>query len=445
MTQAIRRLSDTLSDRNGFIYQHPPLADEYMSCIKCGLCLSSCPTFQETGQELESPRGRVQLIASVAKQMIPLDGKKFEHTLFSCLDCRACEVACPSGVPIGRLIEKGRSQIVARQRDNKEIGRATRLTEAALHQLIERPKRLQITAKLLHRLQRIGLFKLSRRLPIPEPFRMMSEALPEIPAQSYREERKNRKHLSQANRGPAASLFLGCVMDVLFASAHSATERVLIRHGFTMATVDEQGCCGALSVHAGDFEGARNLARKNIDQFLQANVEYVVTNAGGCGAALMEYPEWFQDDPIYRERAQQFAEKVRDAAQLLVDCGFNPPKNGTKQKITYQASCHLHNVMKVGAAPQQILRAIPGVEFVAMPDETRCCGSAGIYNLTHPKMAQALLDRKMEDVPLDAEIIATGNPGCWLQMMQGVSQRNRTTKVAHVMEILDRAYTFDDK
>jgi glycolate oxidase iron-sulfur subunit len=203
---------------------------------------------------------------------------------------------------------------------------------------------------------------------------------------------------------------------------------------------ENQGCCGALAIHAGERDLARAMARRNIDAFLEGSLDYVATNAGGCGAALLEYPEWLEDDAGYREKACLFADKVKDTAVILEREGYRPPGAGAKQVVTYQASCHLENVMKAGSAPTNILRSIPGVELRDMKDAARCCGSAGIYNLTHPEMAEALLQRKMADVPEGTETIVTGNPGCWLQLLHGAKTYRPGIRIRHLMELLDEAY-----
>lgn len=421
-----------------FPFIDPPRREQYQPCIKCGLCLDSCPTFQETGQELESPRGRVQLIAAVDRGVVPLSAPKVAATLFSCLDCRACEVACPSGVPIGSLIERGRGQVVAMQRAHRTsrgraaVGTTTRL---ALKHLLPKPKRLKQVGRLLAAAQRLGLIKSRARFLAPLGMRRMAEAMPLVPRT-----RESDTVFLDAAAKTRVGVFLGCIMDVLFADANQATIRVLQRNNLGPVVPAGQTCCGALAIHAGEREQARVQARQNIDAFVADDLDYVVTNAGGCGAALMEYPEWLAEDPQYREQAERFSQKVVDVAVLLEKEGWRAPSATFPEKVTYQASCHLSNVMKASAAPVRILKSIPGVEFQEMADSARCCGSAGIYNLTHPEMSEALLKRKMADVPDGIETIVTGNPGCWLQMLHGVDAYRPGIRVRHLVQVLDDAY-----
>lgn len=411
-----------------------PQAREFQSCIKCGLCLDSCPTFQETGRELESPRGRVQLIAAAARGDVPLVEGPLTRTMFSCLDCRACETACPSGVPIGTLIEKARAQIIER------YPAATPRWTYWVHAVIGHPQRLYWVREAVRISQHRRLWRLMAKFPVlPASVRQIAKTLRPLPDTTLR-----RMHpplaRSASNNSPRVQLFLGCVMDAIFADAHQATQRVLARHGCEVSVPNSQRCCGALAVHAGHRDEARRLARINIEQFLEDDADYVVTNAGGCGAALLEYPEWLRDDPQYFERARQFSNKVRDVLQVLEIVGFRPPTGNFPHTVTYQGSCHLHHVMKVGNMPERVLEAIPGLTYKAMPDAIRCCGSAGIYNLTHPEMADALLRQKMLDIPHGTEIIATGNPGCWLQLEQGVSRFGPSVKVMHLIQVLDKSY-----
>ena len=426
-----------------FPFADAPRQEEYNPCIRCGLCLESCPTFQQTGRELESPRGRVQLIAAVAEGVVPLASPRLAETLFTCLDCRACEVACPSGVPIGSLIEKGRAQVVAaeqskpRPRRGRSVNRATHW---AVRHVMPYPRRLRTLASLLGGMQRLRLLGTFSR-PLPIGMRRLASALPEpglrrVPA----------PQLAASGRGGLRTgVFLGCVMEVIFSDANAATVRVLTKNGAEVKVPQAQTCCGALAVHAGDRDQARALARQNIDAFLQAEVDVIATNAGGCGAALMEYAEWLAEDVNYRDRAREFSAQVRDVSVLLKEMNFRPPRSTPRpQVVTYQASCHLHNVMKAGSAPVDILKQIPGLEVREMADAARCCGSAGIYNLSHPIMAEALLRTKMADVPDGTETIATGNPGCWLQMLHGVKTYRPGVSVRHVVQILDEAYASEE-
>ncbi len=429
-----------MADLN-FPFVDPPRQDQFQSCIKCGLCLDSCPTFQETGRELESPRGRVQLIAAVARGVVPLQAPKVAQTLFSCLDCRACEVACPSGVPIGSLIERGRAQVVGWQAAHPDLHgerSVSTTTRWAVTYLLPNQRRLRRLGWVVARVQRLGLLSGPGRRLLPKAMRAMAQSLPPLSGK----ETSPPEHTSWSSPNPKkkVGVFLGCVMDVVFGDANQATIRVLDKNGLGPVVPQGQNCCGALAIHAGERETARKMARRNIDAFLAGDLDYIATNAGGCGAALMEYGEWLADDPQYREKAEIFSKKVKDVAQILETEGWQVPRSVMTEVVTYQASCHLSNVMKAGAAPVSILQSIPGVQYKPMADSARCCGSAGIYNLTHPKMAEALLRRKMDDVPDGVDTIVTGNPGCWLQLLHGVQAYHPGVQVRHLVQVLDDAY-----
>lgn len=425
-----------------------PLPEElYLRCVHCGMCVRNCPTFQETGLEMDSPRGRVQLLRGLGRGELAATQGLFQ-TIWNCLDCRACEAACPSGVRVGFLVEEARGQFFE---GGYRRSTGAFLLNLAMRFLFPYPGRLELAGRLLRFYQRSGLRTVVRRLGIlrlfPPAVREMERILPEIPARTARailaktNQNGERKECGpKAGNGRTAGLFLGCVMDVLFAGINLATARILERHGFRVAAPAGQCCCGALHLHNGSRELAKQLARRNIDAFLAAGVDYVVTNAGGCGAALLEYPELFAGDPVYANRAREFSRKVIDIAQLLEQTGFLPPRGSFPRRVAYQASCHLKNVMGVVDAPKRLLRQVPGLTLLEMSDEARCCGSAGIYNLTHPEMAEALLRRKMADLPPGTEVVATGNPGCLLQIMHGAEKYGPPVQVKHAVEILDEAY-----
>ena len=422
-----------------------------MRCVHCGMCVRNCPIFQETGLEMDSPRGRVQLLRGFSRGELAAAPGLF-RAAWDCLDCRACEAACPSGVRPGLLVEEMRGELFA---GGYRPGAWALLLNLALRFLFPYPRRLGVAGRLLRFYQRSGLRTAARRLGIlklfPPVVREMEQILPEAPAKTGRAILTRANSNGQRgkigagaaagnNNDRIAGLFLGCVMDILFAGVNLATASLLERHSFRVTAPAGQGCCGALHLHNGDRTGARKLARRNIDAFLAAGVDCVVTNAGGCGAALLEYPELLAGDPFYAKRAREFARKVVDIAQLLEQTGFVPPRGSFPRRVAYQASCHLKNVMGVNSAPKRLLRQVPGLTLLEMPDEARCCGSAGIYNLTYPEMAEALLRRKMADLPPGTEVIATGNPGCLLQLLHGAEKYGPPVRVKHVVEILEEAY-----
>jgi glycolate oxidase iron-sulfur subunit len=425
--------------QGAFWWPDAPDPEKYSVCVHCGFCLEVCPTYQQLADENHSPRGRVYLIKAAAEGELPLDDAVIDP-VFTCLDCRACETVCPSGVQVGALIEEARGQVHYAQ---PKRGAAGALERLFLRGIFPHPRRLRRVAKLMRFYQRSGLRTIARRSGalrlLPRHLREMEAVLPDVAAAGARESLPRLLPPRGTRKGTAA-LFTGCVMDVFFADVNEATARVLTRNGLEVRVPKEQICCGALHVHAGDREQARAMARHNIDVFLASGADYVVINAAGCGSALKEYPELFRDDPVYRERAKQFAAKVRDISEVLVEAGFEPPQAPVPRTVTYHDACHLCHAQKVRYQPRQLLKSIPGLNLVEMPDSDRCCGSAGIYNLTHPQMAGELLERKMDDVPQGVDAIVMGNPGCMLQIMVGVHRRRAGIEVLHTVELLDEAY-----
>ncbi|WP_083486247.1 (Fe-S)-binding protein [Alicyclobacillus ferrooxydans] len=428
-----------MSRQTAFPFDDAPEEDKYSVCVHCGFCLEVCPTYQELGDENHSPRGRVLLIREAAQGQLPLDASVVDP-VFTCLDCRACETVCPSGVQVGSLIETARGQAHIA---NPPVGRAGRLERLFLRGIFPHPERLRRVARLIRFYQRSGLQGIVRKTGalrlLPEAAREMEAVVPKISEKSALEALPERLPAIGAKKGVGA-LFTGCVMDVFFSDINQATARVAVRNGLDVVVPKTQVCCGALQIHAGDREQARKMARHNIDVFLQSGADYVIINAAGCGSALKEYPDLFRDDPVYLERATTFSGRVRDISELLVEVGFEAPEGSVERTVTYHDACHLCHAQKVRSQPRQLLRSIPGLKLVDLPDSERCCGSAGIYNLTHPDMAMALLERKMDDIPDNADAVVMGNPGCMMQIRLGVHKRGRQLDVLHTVELLDAAY-----
>ena len=427
----------------GFDFADAPQPEQYGVCVHCGLCLDACPTYQELGVENQSPRGRVYLIRAVAEGAMPLD-MSLSDPVFRCLDCRACESVCPSGVPVGALIEEARGQVV---KTLPERGAGAMLRRFVLRGLFPYPRRLARIGSMLRMYQRSGIRSLAHRLGLlqilPQHLRDMERALPAVPKPS-RERLPDLLPAKGARRG-RVGVFLGCVADTVFAGTNEATARVLARNGFDVLMPPAQSCCGALHVHAGDRDTAKRLARRNIDAFLAAGVEAVVVNAAGCGAAMKEYGEWLCADPVYGEQATRFADLVKDVSEFLVGQGFSAPATGFSQRVTYHEACHLCHAQKIRSQPRAVLQSIPNLSLVEMDESDRCCGAAGIYNLTYPEMASRLLERKMANVPAGIATIATANPGCMLQLMVGAERTGRDIKVRHVVDLLDEAYAAEEQ
>ena len=429
--------------KSNFLWEDPPHEDKFSACVHCGMCLESCPTYLQTGHEHQSPRGRVHLIKSVAMGKMEIN-EGFENPIFTCLDCRACETACPSGVQVGTLIEEARGQI---RQAMPLTGWKASVSKFFLRDIFPHPSRLHMLGSGLKFYQRSGLQTFVRKTGLtkvlPQHLQEMEAIMPQV------QEPVMKKYPevipAEGETKQRVALLTGCVMDVMFGDINESTVRVLTRNGYEVVVPREQRCCGALHVHAGDREEGKRLARQNIDAFLASGVDKVVTNAAGCGCALKEYPELLHSDEEYREKAEQFAAKVEDVSKFLVDEGYQLPKGHLDTRITYHDACHLAHGQGIRFEPRQLLKDIPGVQLVEMPDSDRCCGSAGIYNITNPDMAGKVLKEKMGMVPDEVEMISMGNPGCMLQMTMGTLRHDRNEKIVHTVQLLDWAYQKEDE
>ena len=409
-------------------------------CVHCGLCLASCPTFSELGTEMDSPRGRIFLIKSLAEGRIGLSESSVEH-LSLCLDCRACETVCPAGVPYGRLIEAAKAEI-ERARPGGLVRRAFRWANFGL--LLGHPRVLAAAAGGLRFYQASGLQGLVRRTGLvrmlPGTLPAWEALLPMMPAASERVPLAVLTRAQGARRGRVAML-TGCVQAVAFGAHNRATARVLARNGWDVVAPPEQGCCGALNAHGGDHERAVEMARRTIEVFERADVEAIVVNTSGCGAHMKGYGELLAGDPAYAERARRVAGLVRDVSEFLATTPLRGPLAPVPMTVTYHDPCHVVHGQKIRSAPRQLLAQLPQLRVVDLPESDWCCGSAGIYNLTQPEMAGRLLRRKVRHVTsTGAAAVVTANPGCILQIQQGLREAGSTVKVLHLVELLDRAY-----
>ncbi|MCS6828388.1 MAG: (Fe-S)-binding protein [Caldilinea sp.] len=409
-------------------------------CIHCGLCLPACPTYAVNRLEADSPRGRIALMRAASEERIGLEGA-FEEHIELCLGCRACETACPSGVQYGLLLETARAAL-AQERARVGRGRLADLfRRIGVRSLLPYRRRLRWLACAVWLYQRLGLARPAQRvLPhLPPALTTMEGMTPPI----------DRNFLDLSRPAPAlgprqgkVAFFTGCVQDAFLAGVNRATVRVLQRNGYEVHFPQDQTCCNAAALHSGDVEFARALARRNIDAFADGDFAAILNNAGGCGAALKGYAHLLSDDPIYADRARSFVAKVKDIHEFLADHLHHPPAGHVQARVVYVDSCHLRHGQKVVAQPRKLLRAIPGVELVELEQPDMCCGSAGIYNLLQPEMANQVLDAKLADVrSAHANIIATANTGCYLQMIYGVKRAGLNATVMHVIELLERAYT----
>ncbi|MBL0389451.1 (Fe-S)-binding protein [Tumebacillus sp. ITR2] len=418
--------------------------EEILNCMQCGFCLPACPTYRQTGKESASPRGRIALMKGVVDGQLNVDAE-FEDNMYLCLGCRACETACPAGVPYGSLLETARDVV---ERNKKDIGEHSFLRDLLFEEIFPNPDRIDRLGTMLWASQTLGLQKLANKMGLinllPRPMREMQSAVDQVASPWQRMKRESVIHPEpDASQNLRVGMFKGCIMDVMFFETNQATARVLTKAGCEVVFVEEQACCGALHAHSGEQNGAKELAKRNIEAFEAAGVDLIVNNAGGCGAALKEYHHWFHDDPQWQERAMKFVAKCRDAnelaAELFSALEFRGELPGVR--ITYQDSCHLAHGQGVRAQPRQLLRSIPGVEYVEMMEADRCCGSAGIYNITNFDMSMEVLDEKMENVKsTSAHLVVTSNPGCLLQMRKGIQRAGceGQMEAVHIMDLLDR-------
>ncbi len=451
-------------------------------CIHCGFCLPTCPTYAVLGVEMDSPRGRIYQMQAVAEGRMEISPDFVEH-MYCCLGCRACETACPSGVQFGKLIEAAREQIQL-EADHKpllnlhpeamELESKTNdaTPDTAAHGLIPLPvqvaseellRRFFFDVMLPSRLvtslvfgglkvyQRTGLQSLVQRTrlldlvnALPTPFQgqlkvpeelmhdvggdLLPTPLPEItPAMGRKRYR--------------VGFISGCIMDQVFRDINEATIRVLAANGCEVITPVQQQCCGALHVHAGEGEEGRKLAKHNIDVFEPYNCDAIIINSAGCGSNLKEYGHLLRDDSAYAKRASAFSAKVKDISEFLTGIEWNHDLGEVEQTVAYHDACHLAHGQKIRQQPRQLLKGIPGIRLVDLKESDWCCGSAGIYNITNQDMASQLLERKMNNIAATgADIIATGNPGCMMQIALGARQRDLNLEVVHPIQLLDQSY-----
>src|SRR2546430_4510209 len=449
-------------------------------CIHCGFCLPTCPTYAVLGVEMDSPRGRIYQMQAVAEGRMEISPEFVEH-MYCCLGCRACETACPSGVQFGKLIEAAREQIqlevahVPILSDIKlKVTEPPANEEFPVYHYMDKPKVLEsLTNRVLRRFffdlilpsrtltslvfaalkvyQRSGLQTLVRRTGLLD----VANALP-TPLQG---QLKTPEALMPSSSGDLLPQLLpevtpaltkkcyrvgfisGCIMDQMYRDINEATIRVLAANGCEVITPPRQQCCGALHVHAGEAKRGRQLARHNIDVFEPYDCDAIIINSAGCGSNLKEYGHLLRDDLLYAERARNFSAKVKDISEFLAGIELNHNMGEILHTVAYHDACHLIHGQKVKQQPRQLLQAIPGVKLVNLKEADWCCDSAGIYNITNQEMSNTLLQRKMDNIAATgATMIATGNPGCMMQIAMGVRERGMEIDVVHPIQLIDEAY-----
>ena len=418
---------------SAFDAHHPPSNEIIEKCVHCGFCLPVCPTYVLWGQEMDSPRGRIYLMKVAGEGTAEMTSNWVSH-FDSCLGCMACITACPSGVDYGKLIEATRAQIER----NTERSRGEKLHRRFVFETFTRPDRLRQMRWPLLAYQKTGLQAVVRGSGLlkllPKKIRAMEALLPKLgPRETVAEVTP-----PAGTKRRRVGLLLGCVQREFFPQVNAATTRVLAAEGCEVVAPREQPCCGALLVHAGEEPAAVELAKRTIEAFERANVETIVTNAAGCGSNVKEYGHLLRDEPEYAERAKVFAAKCKDVSEILAELEPRAKRSPLKLRVAFHDSCHLQHAQGVRSQPRSLLSKIPGLELAEIPEAAICCGSAGIYNLVQPDAANALGDRKAELIaPLKADVVATGNPGCLIQLQASLARHGWKIPVVHTIQIVD--------
>ncbi len=423
------------------LFSSPDAPDEsdLYKCVHCGFCLQVCPTYIQTGLETESPRGRIALMKAVNERRIGITDTVMRHWDL-CIQCRACEVACPSGVPYGNLIEAAMAQVADLRKPNILQKSAT---DISLKGIIPHQRRLEALMSLTKLYQKSGLQSLVRKSGVLDKIApsvaALESSMPDVSATYFRA--RGQTIQATGERRARVAILSGCVMPLVNGPQMNAAVRVLARNGCEIAVPKDQACCGAINSHVGDLDTARKLARRNIDVFMDAGVEYVIVASAGCGARMKEYGHLLREDPDYSRKAESFSRTVKDINEFLVELPFDPPRSTLDYRVTYQDSCHLGNAQRITAAPRQILRSIPGVEFIELPNSGQCCGAGGTYTITERDFSLRVLNAKMDAFEtVGADVFVTANPGCLLQLQFGIQDRDLSAQVKYITDLLDEAY-----
>ncbi|HEY5753294.1 MAG TPA: heterodisulfide reductase-related iron-sulfur binding cluster [Chthoniobacterales bacterium] len=413
-------------------------------CMHCGMCLPTCPTYDATKIERNSPRGRISLMRAIADGALE-PTKTFAEEMQFCLGCLACETACPAGVNYTELFETARA--TGEQAGALDTPLRRFLRTVTLSWLFQRQSRLRFVGRLMWLFQVTGLQSLTRTVGIPK---LLPEWLRNAESKAPLIQRHFSPRLIREVETPRSTRFrvgllTGCVQDLVLPNVNRDTADALLANRCEVVTPHGQGCCGSLHAHNGDPEGAKAAARKLIDAFPLDDLDAIITNAGGCGSHLKHYDHLLADDPVYAEKAARWTAKVNDISEFLVKNGCTSPPAGTSpahpHRVTYHESCHLCHGQKITSQPRQLLKLIPGLELVELPESTWCCGSAGIYNLTQPEMATRLQKRKVDNIlSTRAQTVASANPGCTLHIAAGLKAEGSQVGIKHPVTLLAEAY-----
>ena len=417
--------------------------EDIIQCIHCGLCLPHCPTYALIGKEMDSPRGRIALMKAVNDGELTLT-KKFTQHMYVCLECLACKTVCPAGVQYGRLIEEARGLI----EDNRK---QPVLKKYALKSLLGKPDKIKKYTKLMKLYNQIGLqflVRKSKALSVIPYLNKMEQYLPELPRYTFKE-RYEEFETGKGGKSGNIGFYLGCVMNTIMPDTSSATVEILREFGYDVYTPFDVKCCGAPHINLGDLKTAKEFARHNIDAFYKSGfdqLDAIVTDCAGCGLSLKDYAHYLEDDEDYREKAAKFSKKVMDINEFL----FKNVESNNKfkeifLKVTYDDPCHLIHGQGISKAPRELIKMIPGVEYVELPEADWCCGSAGTYAFLQSKHSEDILDRKLEHIKnLRVNYVLTSNPGCFMQLDYGIRTRKLNFRVAHIMDFLGESIIEED-
>ena len=447
-TESILKLDTGLASNSsppviepGFDTTEPPDQSLIDACVHCGFCLTTCPSYRVIGKETDSPRGRIYLMDAINKGEAPLSSAAVSH-FESCLGCLACTTACPSGVQYDRLIDSVRSQV----NRNHTRPLPVRLLRQLIFSLFPYPDRIRLLLSPLALYQGLGISKLVRRTGLLDRFApqlaAMESVLPQVTAKCFQDNLPETVP-AKGEKRYRVGMILGCVQRVFFSGVNEATARVLSANGCEVVIPKSQGCCSALPAHQGETAQAQALARQMIDSFAEADVDYIIINAAGCGHTLKDYGHILADDPEYRDRAKAFSQRVRDIQEFLAEVGLTAELSPLTQEpleLVYQDACHLRHGQGLTEPPRQLLRQIPNVVVKEPIDAALCCGSAGVYNLLQPQVANELGQMKVTNlVNTGAALIASSNPGCALQIQKHLELQGKEIGLMHPVELLDRS------
>lgn len=437
----IKQTSNNSPHILGFDHKNPPAQKLIDACVHCGFCLATCPSYRVLGKEMDSPRGRIYLMDAINKQEAELNETSMQH-FDSCLGCLACTTACPSGVQYDQLISATRPQVERNQNRSFQ----DQLIRALIFNLFPYPNRLSLLLPAFAFYQKSGLQTLIRQTNLLTKFAprlaAMESVLPQI---NLKNVKRNLPDLipAKGKKRYRVGMILGCVQQLFFNPVNEATARVLSANGCEIVIPKNQGCCAALPSHQGQEIQAQTLAKQMIDQFKNTGVDYIIINAAGCGHTLKEYGHILKDDPEYKHKAIEFSAKVKDVNEFLMEVGLTTellPITTEKLTIVYQDACHLLHGQKISLQPRQLLRKIPNVQLKEPIDASLCCGSAGVYNLLQPEVSDELGQQKVDNLlNTGADVIASPNPGCALQIQKHLQRKGKTIKIMHPIELLDYA------